>query len=213
MRGRQFHFAVGRNEFIENCDLLSCSDFSAVLGIIVKILGIHHAVLITDEAISLDIGRIKINLNLRVLRDGIEGSLQRGAHHTACLNVTVDIAVVAISLVGKLLCQGIIVIACSESEDGEEDLAFSLLLHQVDQLGVIGLAKVEITVRQKEDTVVAALNEGFLCKVVGGTDSRFAVGSAIRVQRVDRIKDQLSSLRRALCRLKRDLAASRIGDD
>ena len=157
--GREFHIAVGGDEFIEYGDLLAGADFAAVLGVVFEIFRVHHAVFVSDQPIAFDVCRVEVDLHLCVLCDGVEGSLQRCSHDAACFHIAVDVAVVSISFIRKLLCESVVVIAASKSKYGEEDLSFCFLLYQIHKLGVISLAEVEIAIRQKQNAIISTFHK------------------------------------------------------
>ena len=95
----------------------------------------QQPVLVADQPVGADLGRVELDLDLHVLGD----RHQRAAHlldeDLAGLGHRVDVGVVAVALVGERLHLGVLEVAAAEAEDGEEDAALRLLLDQPVELG------------------------------------------------------------------------------
>ena len=102
------------------------ADLSRIHGVITEALIGDVTVLIADQAISTDGLWVELDLRLGVRRDGLQGAREVLDKDPTGLIQGVDVGVEAVSLIGQLLHQGIVVVTHAETNRGELDTLISL---------------------------------------------------------------------------------------
>ena len=117
---RDIDLLAGRHDLVQRRHRVPRADFAGVLLVVVEILGPQHAVLVADEPVAGDLGRVELDLDLHVLGD----RHQRAGHlldeHAAGLGAVIDVVVVAVAVVGDRFHHRVVEVAAAEAEHGEE---------------------------------------------------------------------------------------------
>ena len=168
---------------------MPCPNLAGVLGVVRKILCGEHPVFVADEAIGPDLRRIKVDLDLDVLRDRHER-----AHHLldkdlASFEQRVDIVIVAVAFVGDPFHLRVLDVARAEAEDGQEHARFRLLGREVFEGLVVAKSDVEVAVGAKDHTVGSALHEVLGGDLVSERDPRSSCRRAAGSKLIDRRGD------------------------
>ena len=93
------------------------------------------AVLVADQAIAGDLGRIEFDLQFHVLRDGDERCACFLDQDAPRLLDRIEIGVVAIPLVRQRLHRRVLQVVVADTQDGQEDAALALLFDEARQFG------------------------------------------------------------------------------
>ena len=200
-----------RDDLVERRHRVARTDFARVLLVVIKVLRGEAAVLVAQEPVALDLGRIELDLHLHVLRDGHERAAELVHHHLLRLEDGVKKGVVAVPGIRQLLHVRILVIAAPDAQHRQEDAAFALRRDEVLQLLRRRNADVEVAVRHENDAVVRLLVEVLLRFCIGALDAVAARRAAARVQFVDDGPDRLLLAPRDGRQSHR--RAVRVGDD
>ena len=200
-----------RDDLVERRHRVARTDFARVLLVVIKVLRGEAAVLVAQEPVALDLGRIELDLHLHVLRDGHERAAELVHHHLLRLEDGVKKGVVAVPGIRQLLHVRILVIAAPDAQHRQEDAAFALRRDEVLQLLRRRNADIEVAVRHKNDAVVRLLVEVLLRFCIGALDAVAARRAAARVQFVDDGPDRLLLAPRDGRQSHR--RAVRVGDD
>ena len=119
---------------------MSGAHLSCILLVVCEVSIIESAVLVSDESVGGDHGRIELDLNLYVLGDGNKGSTHLLDQGLAGLEQAVDVCIVTIALVGELLHPTTLVVAHAKTKDAEEDTRLSLFLnHRTNSASLLDL--------------------------------------------------------------------------
>ena len=119
--GGQPAAAAGGHDLVERGDLVAGADLAGVDRVVVEILLAQRPVLIADQPVFADIGRVELDLDLDVLGDGEQRRGELLDEHLLRLARAVDVGVVAVPVVGDLLHHRFVVIAGAEAERGQGD--------------------------------------------------------------------------------------------
>ena len=118
------------------------SYLSAVLGVVVKIPGLHQAVLVADQPVSLDLSRIELHLELDVLCHGKQRAAQLLHQHPFRFHQAVHISVLAVSVVRQRFHLVVLDISRAKAHDGQKHAALLFLLDQAGQIPLAGETQV-----------------------------------------------------------------------
>ncbi len=180
---------AGRDDLVERGDAVAGADLAGVLGVVVEVARGEHAVLVADQAVGGNLGRVELDLDLDVLGDGHQGPAELGHQHLLRLGQGVDVGVVAVALVGQHLQRLVLVVAHAVAERGQEDAAAGLVLDQPLQVVQAGHADVEVTIGGQDHPVDAAFDEMLGRDVVSLLDAAGTVGRAAGLQAIDGVQD------------------------
>src|ERR1017187_659386 len=163
---------------------------TGVFAVVIEILRAQSPLFITDETVGLHQRGIEFDLYLGVLGDSNERAAHLFGKHLVRFVEAVDVGIVAITFIGKFLHGRILQVAHADAENGEEHVAFGLLLDEVNQLILVGNTDVKIAVGAQNNTIHAALDEVAGGFAVGGLNARAAIGRATGFEAVDDLKDR-----------------------
>ena len=186
------------------------AQFAAVFGVVAEIFSRHCAVLIADQAVTLDHGRVEFNLQLDVFRYGEECTSGLFHEHLSGLGNVVDIVVVSVSVVGDRFHLVVLIISHAIAEYRETDAALCFLFYVTGQVTLGGDADVKVTVGSEDDAVIPALNKVFFSCLIGHFQSVLAVCRAACFQRFQERHD--SCLFTAFYTFAQNLFSVRIRD-
>ena len=186
-----FFGRVGGDDFVERGHRVAGPDLAGVLGVVVEILLVEHAVFVAEQAVAFDVLRVELDLDLHVLGDGDQRAGEPFDQQLLGLVDGVDVAVVAVALVGQLFQRRVLVVAHAETQHGQEDALLGLLFDHVDQFRLVGGADIEIAVGAKDDAVDALLDVVGRRRGVGQLDPGPAVGRSAGLQAVERFENLL----------------------
>ena len=182
---------AGRDDLVERGHGVAGTDLAGVLAIIIEITGRQLAFFVADQPITVDLGRVELDLELDVLGDGDDRAAGLVDKNLAGFLDVVQVGVVSIAVaaVGEPLHGRVFQVAHAEPEHVQEHPAAGLVLDEPDQGVLVGDPDVEIAVGAKDHAVHAALDEIVRGLVIGLLDTGSAVGPAVGVQFLDHRED------------------------
>jgi len=85
---------------------VSGSNFSGILGVVVEVVGGHHAILVTDEPIRAHLGQVELDLDFYVLGDREQRAGQLLDENFAGFALAVDVPVMPVAFVIQFAQEG-----------------------------------------------------------------------------------------------------------
>ena len=168
---------------------MAAADLSPVLGVVRKVPGVHHPVLIADQAVGADPRRVKVQLQFDVPGHLHEGAAGLGRQGPPGLEDRVQVVVVAVAVVRQGLQLVVLVVAVAHAQHREPGAAELLFHHQAGQVAFAGHPDVKVPVRRHDDPVDPAGHRVSFRQLVGRFDPGGAVGAAARLQGLDGAAD------------------------
>ncbi len=92
------------------------ADLAGVDPVVVEVRALEHAILVADQPVFGHDRRVELDLDLHILRDGVQRRLSLRDQHASGLGQGIDIRMAAIADIGETLHQVIVVIAGAEAE-------------------------------------------------------------------------------------------------
>jgi hypothetical protein len=126
----------------------------ARVDLVVAEVGIRHgAVLVAEQAVAVDLGRVELDLQLDVARHGLDRAHEVVHEHLFGLLARVDVVAHAVALVGQLLEQHVVVVVHAHADRVQVHALLADLLDGLrDHVG-IGHADVGDAVGEEHDAV------------------------------------------------------------
>ena len=164
---------------------MTCTDFSGVLGIVLKILTVQRTILIADQAIIGNNRRIEFHLKLYILTDGEQSSCHFLHQHLPSLPQTINVCIVSVSLVRKDFHLVILQIPCSEAKHRKVNTGLLLFRDQFLQFFLRSKTDIQIPICCQDDPVIPALDKVFLSNLISGLDALASVCAAACLKTID----------------------------
>ncbi len=185
----QVTLAAHQRDFVQGGHGVTGTDFTGIDLVVAEILAFQRAVFKADLAIFGHHRRVEFELDFHVFRHHCQRRRHFVHQHFLRFVQIVDIRVIAITGIGDLLQQLVVVVAGAEAEAGQRHTAFALLFDQAFQLLEIADADIEIAVGRQQDAVDALFDIRLLRHLVRQLDAGRPGGGAARRQLIDRGAD------------------------
>ena len=164
-----------QRDFVQRGDGVAGTDVAGVDGVVVEVLALKHAVLVADQAVFGDHGRVELELDLDVPGDREQGRGEFVDQHLARFVQGVDIGVVAVAGVGQLFHQVVVVVASAEAQRGQLNASLATMFNHVLQCLEADRADVEVAVCGEDHAVDAVFDKALLCLGIGQLDAGCAM--------------------------------------
>ncbi len=161
--------------FIKSSNAVSGTDLARIHRVVAEVLVGLVAVFVTQQPVAVDGLRVEIDLHLGVLGDNLERSGEVFNKDALGLGERIDIVVGAITVVGELLHQNVVVVAHSETNRGQGDTLVDVLPDLVEDRFGSGVADAVGQDHNAGDAVRLDLVGG---QLVGDLQIVFDVGGA-----------------------------------
>ena len=170
---------------VDGSGRMPCAKLSGVNRVVAEIFIGNGSVFVADKPVLLHHVTVKLHLNF-----GVQANhLQRG-HDIVYEQIfrffqRVDVAVVAVALVGQLFHHDVVVVAQAKADGGKLDAGIGVAPNLGGDAVGAGVADVGYAVTGQDDAVDAVEFVGAVSLFVAQQQACFQIGGAFGVQRVD----------------------------
>ena len=165
------------------------ADLARINCVIVEILAVERPRLVADQAIFADLRRVELDLDLHVLGDRDEVRAALLHQHLLRFGKAVDVAGIAVAVLGEALHQRIVEIAAPKPQHAEEDPLVALGLDKgLERVRAVD-TDIEVAVRRQDHPVHPVGNLVLRRQPVGELDPLGPGGRPARRKIVERAQD------------------------
>ena len=113
-------------QFVEGGDAVTGTNFACIHRVVPKVLVVHPTVFIAQKPVSADNFRIEVHLNLGILGYGLKGPGQVLYEDSLSFGYVIHIVIAAVTVVGQLFHQNVVVVTHAETHRGESHASVHL---------------------------------------------------------------------------------------